>query len=219
MPNLFFGLEVSLMEDSDLKSCYDVVDYVLNRFQVVHPTYRILLLSDDEFNIFNYECDVIKSFYYIITQQKEFGFNSYRNKYLDMVTKEYGEFFYQSEDDIYISASLIHINKVYNTIEPVYNAINISKDRYGTDKNITFLHNMITSNLEYEYLILLRQKRHEELVEEDLNGNQIYLDLIHEALHIVEHEKPQSGWKFWTKRKNFEEMDETTLELYNELLE
>lgn len=207
------------MEDSDLKYCYDIVDYVLNRFQVFNPTYRILLLSDDEFNIFNYECDVIKSFYYIITQQKEFGFNSYRNKYLDMVTKEYGEFFYQSEDDIYISASLIHINKVYNTIEPVYNAINILKDRYGTDKDITFLHNMITSNMEYEYLILLRQKRHEELVEKDLKSNQIYMDLIHEALHIVEHEKPPSGWKFWTKRKNFEEMDETTLELYNELLE
>jgi len=207
------------MGDSNLNYCYDIVDYVLNRFQVVCPTYKILLLSDEEFNIFNYECDVIKSFYYVITQQKEFGFNSYRNKYLDMVTKEYGEFFYQSEDDTYISASLIHINKVYNTIEPVYNAINILKDRYGTDKDITFLHNMITSNLEYEYLILLRQKRHEELVEEDLNGNQIYMDLIHEALHIVEHEKPPSGWKFWTKRKNFEEMDETTLELYNELLE
>jgi hypothetical protein len=207
------------MEDSDLKYCYDIVDDVLNRFQVVNPTYRIILLSDDEFNIFNYECDVIKSFYYVMTQQKEFGFNSYRNKYLDMVTKEYGEFFYQSEDDIYISASLIHINKVYNTIEPVYNAINILKDRYGTDKDITFLHNMITSNMEYEYLILLRQKRHEELVEEDLKSNQIYMDLIHEALHIVEHEKPISGWKFWNKRKNFEEMDETTLELYNELLE
>ncbi len=70
-------------------------------------------------------------------------------------------------------------------MEPVHNATNILTDRYGTDKDVSFLHNMITSHLEYEYLILLRQKRHEELIEEDLNGNQIYMDLIHEALHIV----------------------------------
>jgi hypothetical protein len=204
------------MEDSDLKFYEDIVGYVLNRFQVPCPKYRILLLSDDEFNIFNYECDVIKSFYYVITQEKEFGFNSYRYKYLDMVTKEYGEFFYQSEEDI--SASLIHVNKVYNSIEPVHRAINILKDKDGTDKDITFLHDMITSNMGYEYLILLRQKRHEDQFNTDSKTNNIYTDLIHEALHIVEHEKPPSKWKFWTKRKNYEEMDEITEELYNELL-
>lgn len=206
------------MEDSELTFYNDIIVYVLNRFKVACPKYRILLLSDEEFNTFNYECDVIKSFYYEITQQKEFGFNSYRKKYLEMVTKEYGEFFYQSGDELYISASLIHINKVYNTIEPVHNAINILKDNCGTDKDISFIHNMITSNMEYEYLILLRQERHEDMFNGELDNSNIYLDLIHEALHIVEHEKPPAWWKFWNKRKNSEEMDEITMELYNELL-
>jgi hypothetical protein len=207
------------MEDSGLEYYEDIVEYVLFRFQVDAPSYKILLLTDNEFDVFNYECDVIKTFYYMITQQQEYGYNSYRNKYLEMVTKEYGEFFYQSEDDSYISASLIHINKVYNTISPVYDAINILNQNKGTDKDVTFLHTLLTKNSEYDYLVLLREKRHHDLYDEELNDNKIYFDIIHEALHIVEHEKPPSWWKFWIKKhKDSEEMDLITNQLYIDLI-
>ena len=86
------------MEDPDIKLYDDLIDFVLYRFQVDNRNYRIFLLSDPEFEVFNYECDIVKSFYYMITQQNESGYNIYK-KYLKMVTKEYGEFFYQSEDD------------------------------------------------------------------------------------------------------------------------
>ena len=123
------------MNDSEVEFYKDLIDYVLYKFDVNIPKYKILLLSDPKFDIFNYECDVIKSFYYMITLNQEFGFNNYRNKYLDMVTKEYGEFFYQSDDDSYISAALIHISKVYNTLAPVHDAIEILNENQGTDKD------------------------------------------------------------------------------------
>ena len=147
------------MEDPDIELYDDLIDFVLYRFQVDNRNYRIFLLSDPEFEVFNYECDIVRSFYYMITQQNESGFNSYK-KYLKMITKEYGEFFYQSEDDSYISAALIHVNKVYNTIAPVYNAIEILNENNGTEKDVTFLHTMLTENSEYDYLILLRKTRH-----------------------------------------------------------
>ncbi len=203
------------MENSYVEFYEDIIDYVLSRFQVDTRNYRVLLLSDPEFEIFNYECDVVKSFYYMITQDRELGFNSHR-KYLEMVTKEYGEFFYQSEDDSYISAALIHINKVYNTISPVYSAIEILNENNGTDKDVTFLYNLLTDNSDYEYLVLLRMERHRALLE-DMEDTRIYFDIIHEAMHIVEHEKPRLWWKFWIKKhKTSEEMDAITAQLYRE---
>ena len=205
------------MEDSERKFYNNLIDYVLNRFEVDKPNYRVLLLSDHEFEVFNYECDVVKSFYYMITLEQEFGFNSYRNKYLEMVTKEYGEFFYQSDDDSYISAALIHINKVYNTLAPVHNAIEILNENRGTDKDVTFLHALLTENSEYNYLVLLRDERHKNLMDNDLMDTRIYYDVIHEAIHIVEHEKPPAWWKFWIrKHKDAEEIDAITNQLYND---
>ena len=198
----------------------DLIDYVLYRFHVNTINYKVLLLTDSEFEVFNYECDVVKTFYYMITLNNEFGFNTYKDKYYGMLTKEYGEFFYQSEDDSYISAALIHINKVYNTIAPVYGAIEILNDYKGTDKDVSFLYKLLTENSEYEYLVLLRDTRHKDLFNEDLDDNKIYFDVIHEALHIVEHEKPRAWLKIWMKKhKTAEEMDETTNQLYNELIE
>ena len=206
------------MENSYVEFYEDIIDYVLSRFQVDTRNYRILLLSDPEFEIFNYECDIVKSFYYMITQDRELGFNNHR-KYLEMVTKEYGEFFYQSEDDSYISAALIHINKVYNTISPVYSAIEILNENNGTDKDVTFLYNLLTDNSDYEYLVLLRMERHRALLE-DMEDTRIYFDIIHEAMHIVEHEKPRLWWKFWIKKhKTSEEMDAITAQLYREWTE
>jgi len=206
------------MEDLYVEFYEDIIDYVLSRFHVDTRNYRVLLLSDPEFEIFNYECDVIKSFYYMITQDSELEFKSYR-KYLEMITKEYGEFFYQSEDDSYISAALIHINKVYNTISPVYSAIKILNENNGTDKDITFLYNLLKDNYDYEYLVLLRIDRHKALLE-DMEDTRIYFDIIHEAIHIVEHEKPRLWWKFWIKKhKTSEEMDAITAQLYREWLE
>ncbi len=205
------------MEDSELGYYNDLIDYVLFRFDVNKPNYKILLLSDHEFDVFNYECDVVKSFYYMITINQEFGFNSYRNKYLEMVTKEYGEFFYQSDDDSYISAALIHINKVYNTLAPVHNVIEILNENQGTDKDVTFLHTLLTENSDYNYLILLRNKRHQDLMNDNLADTRIYFDVIHEAIHIVEHEKPPARWKFWIrKHKDSEEIDAITNQLYND---
>ncbi len=206
------------MEDLYVEFYEDIIDYVLSRFHVDTRNYRVLLLSDPEFEIFNYECDVVKSFYYMITQDSELEFKSYR-KYLEMITKEYGEFFYQSEDDSYISAALIHINKVYNTISPVYSAIKILNENNGTDKDITFLYNLLKDNSDYEYLVLLRIDRHKALLE-DMEDTRIYFDIIHEAIHIVEHEKPRLWWKFWIKKhKTSEEMDAITAQLYREWLE
>lgn len=206
-----------MLEDSGMVIYEDLIDYVLYRFQVNTLNYRVLLLSDPEFEVFNYECDVVKTFYYMITMNDNFGFNRYKNQYYEMVTKEYGEFFYQSEDDSYISAALIHIFKVYNTIAPVYDAIEILNSNKGTDKDVTFLHSLLMENAEYEYLVLLREKRHQDLLNDNLEGIKIYYDIIHEALHMVEHEKPPAWWKIWNKKhKSFEEMDEITFQLYNE---
>ena len=124
----------------------DLVDYVLYRFQLSNLNYRVLLLSDTEFEIFNYECDVVKSFYYMITVDDDVENDKNHDNYYEMITKEYGEFFYQSEDDSYISAALIHVNKVYNTIAPVYNAIEILNENNGTEKDVTFLHTLLTEN-------------------------------------------------------------------------
>jgi hypothetical protein len=206
-----------MLEDSGMEIYEDLIDYVLYRFQVNTRNFRVLLLTDPEFEVFNYECDVVKTFYYKITMNDDFGFNRYKNQYYEMVTKEYGEFFYQSEDDSYISAALIHIDKVYNTIAPVYDAIEILNSNKGTDKDVTFLHSLLTENAEYEYLVLLREKRHQDLLNNNLEGIKIYFDIIHEALHIVEHEKPPAWWKIWNKKhKSFEEMNEITYQLYNE---
>lgn len=205
------------MEDSEVEFYKDLIDYVLYRFDVNTPKYRVLLLSDPEFDVFNYECDVIKSFYYMITLNQEFGFNSYGNKYLEMVTKEYGEFFYQSDDDSYISAALIHISKVYNTLAPVHNAIEILNENQSTDKDVTFLHSLLTENSDYNYLILLRKRRHQDLIDENLVDTRIYFDVIHEAIHIVEHEKPRAWWRFWIrKHKDSDEMDAITNQIYSE---
>ena len=205
------------MEYSEVNFYNNLIDYVLNRFEVDKPNYRVLLLSDHEFEVFNYECDVVKSFYYMITLEQEFGFNNYRNKYLEMVTKEYGEFFYQSDDDSYISAALIHVNKVHNTLAPVHNAIEILNENQGTDKDVTFLHTLLTENSDYNYLILLRKERHQDLMDDDLMGIRIYFDVIHEAIHIVEHEKPPAWWKIWIrKHKDSEEIDAITNQLYND---
>lgn len=204
------------MEDPDIKLYDDLIDFVLYRFQVDNRNYRIFLLSDPEFEVFNYECDIVRSFYYMITQQNESGDNNYKN-YLKMITKEYGEFFYQSEDDSYISAALIHVNKVYNTITPVYSAIEILNENNGTEKDVTFLHTMLTENSGYDYLILLRKTRHMDVLNEDLEINNIYLDVIHEALHMVEHEKNPVWWKFWIKEhKDSQEIEAISNELYNE---
>jgi hypothetical protein len=198
----------------------DLIDYVLHRFDVSTRNYKVLLLTDEEFEIFNYECDIVKTFYYMITLNKEFGFNNYKEQYYEMLTKEYGEFFYQSEDDSYISAALIHINKVYNTIAPVYSAIEILNDYKGTDKDVSFLYKLLTENSEYDYLVLLRDTRHDDLFDENKFDNKIYFDVIHEALHLVEHEKPRAWWKIWIKKhKTTEEMDEITNQLYNEWIE
>jgi hypothetical protein len=52
---------------------------------------------------------------------------------------------------------------------------------------------------------------------EDLEDLKIFFDVIHEAIHMVEHEKPPSWWKFWKRRrKNTEEMDVLTNQLYHE---
>ena len=208
------------MDNYDVEFYEDFIDYVLYRFEVNTRNYKVLLLTDPEFEVFNYECDVVKTFYYMITLNQEFGFNNYRNKYYDMLTKEYGEFFYQSTDDSYISAALIHINKVYNTIVPVYGAIEILKDYKGTDKDVSFLYELLIENSEYEYLILLRDTRHRDLLNADLVDTKIYFDVIHEALHMVEHEKPRAWWKIWTKKhKTAEEMDKITNQLYYEWIE
>jgi hypothetical protein len=193
----------------------DMVEYVLNKFQVEVPNYKILFLSDQEFEVFNYECDIIRSFYYVITQEKQFGFNRYKNRYLDMVTKEYGEFFYQSEEDIY--ASLIHLKKVYNTLEPVHNALQILREKEASNKDVSFLHNLITTNMEHDYLILLRKTRHEKLSNGLMDDDNIFYDVVHETLHIIEHENPPSKWKFWTKKRmDSAEMDNITQEIFNE---
>ena len=205
------------MDEYGVELYEDLIDYVLYRFQVSTRNYKVLLLSDPEFEIFNYECDVVKTFYYMITLNPEFGFNTYKDKYYEMLTKEYGEFFYQSEDDSYISAALIHIDKVYNTIAPVYGAIEILNDYKGTDKDVSFLYKLLTENSEYEYLVLLRDTRHRDMNDGDLVDTKIYFDVIHEALHLVEHEKPRSWWKIWIKKhKTSDEMDEITNQLYNE---
>ena len=68
------------MEDPYLEFYAEMIEYVLNRFQIETPKYKIMLLSEEDFDVFNYECDIIRSFYYIITQEKEFGFNSYKTK-------------------------------------------------------------------------------------------------------------------------------------------
>ena len=208
------------MDDSGVDLYEDLIDYVLYRFQVSTRNYKVFLLTDPEFEVFNYECDVVKTFYYMITLNQEFGFNTYKNKYYEMLTKEYGEFFYQSEDDSYVSAALIHINKVYNTIAPVYSAIETLNDYKGTDKDVSFLYKLLTENSDYEYLVLLRDTRHWDLLDEDLADTKIYFDVIHEALHLVEHEKPRAWWKIWIKKhKTTHEMDELTNQLYYEWIE
>jgi hypothetical protein len=208
------------MDDSGVDLYEDLIDYVLYRFQVSTRNYKVFLLTDPEFEVFNYECDVVKTFYYMITLNQEFGFNTYKNKYYEMLTKEYGEFFYQSEDDSYVSAALIHINKVYNTIAPVYSAIETLNDYKGTDKDVSFLYKLLTENSDYEYLVLLRDTRHWDLIDEDLADTKIYFDVIHEALHLVEHEKPRAWWKIWIKKhKTTHEMDELTNQLYYEWIE
>jgi len=135
----------------------DLVDYVLYRFQLSNLNYRVILLSDTEFEIFNYECDVVKSFYYMIMVDNDFDNGKKHDNYYEMITKEYGEFFYQSEGDSYISAALVHVNKVYNTISPVYNAIKVLNENNGTDKDISFLNALLTENSDQEYLLLLRK--------------------------------------------------------------
>ncbi len=208
------------MDDLDVELYHDLIDYVLNRFQVNTRNYKVLMLSDPEFEIFNYECDVVKTFYYMITRSQEFGFNSYKSQYYEMLTKEYGDFFYQSEDDSYISAALIHIKKVYNTVAPVYGAIEILNDYKGTDKDVTFLHSLLTEYSDYEYLILLRSTRHHDLQLEDKIDTRIFFDIIHESLHLVEHEQPRVWWKIWIKKhKSSEELDIITNQLYNEWIE
>ena len=48
-------------------------------------------------------------------------------------------------------------------------------------------------------------------------GIRIYFDVIHEAIHIVEHEKPLAWWKIWIrKHKDSEEIDAITNQLYND---
>mgnify|MGYP001236415695 CR=1 FL=1 len=203
------------MEDPYFEVYRDMVEYVLDKFQVDVPNYRIIFLSDKEFDVFNYECDIIRSFYYVITQEKQFGFNRYKERYLDMVTKEYGEFFYQSEEDIY--ASLIHVKKVYNTLEPVHNALQILTEKDATNKDVSFLHNLITTNMDQDYLILLRKTRHEKLSNGLNDDNNIFFDVVHETLHIIEHENPPSKWKFWSKKRmDSDEMDTITQEIFSE---
>ncbi|ADZ10032.1 hypothetical protein Metbo_1810 [Methanobacterium lacus] len=203
------------MEDLYFDVYSDMVEYVLDKFQVEVPNYKIMFLTDREFDVFNYECDIVRSFYYVITQEKQFGFNKYKNMYLDMVTKEYGEFFYQSEEDIL--ASLIHVNKVYNTLEPVHNALQILTENDATNKDVSFLHNLITTNIDQDYLILLRKTRHENLSNGLIDDNNIFFDVVHEALHIIEHENQHSKWKFWTKKRmNSDEMDSITKEIFSE---
>ena len=58
------------MEDPDIKLYDDLIDFVLYRFQVDNRNYKNILLSESEFEVFNYECDIVKSFYYMITQTK-----------------------------------------------------------------------------------------------------------------------------------------------------
>ena len=206
------------MDDCGVEYYEDLIDYVLYKFQVSTRNYKVLLLTDPEFEVFNYECDIVKTFYYMITMNQEFEFNNYKDKYYEMLTKEYGEFFYQSEDDSYISAALIHINKVYNTIAPVYSAIEILNDYKGTDKDVSFLYKLLTENSDYEYLVLLRDTRHKDLTGED--DTKIYFDVIHEALHLVEHEKPRAWWKIWIKKhRTIEEMDNITNQLFFEWIE
>lgn len=204
------------MEDSGLKMYEDIIDYVLYRFNVNTRNYKVYLLTDIEFEVFNYECDIVKSFYYTISKYPESEFNGYSRRYSDMLTKEYGEFFLQSEEDSYISAALIHVNKVYNTINPVSEAIEILNNKKGTTKDVTFLQSLLMENSSNEYIFLLRKQRHEDL-NDDPNNKKIYLDVIHEALHMVEHEKPPSWWKFWAKKhRNSGEMDRITMEIYRE---
>ena len=198
----------------------DLVDYVLYRFQLSNLNYRVLLLSDTEFETFNYECDVVKSFYYMITVDDDFENGKNHDNYYEMITKEYGEFFYQSEGDSYISAALVHVNKVYNTISPVYSAIEVLNENDGTDKDVSFLNALLTENFDQEYLLLLRKQRHQDLLDEDLEDLDIFFDVIHEAIHMVEHEKPPSWWKFWkTGHKDSDEMDMLTNQLYCEWME
>ena len=70
------------MDDLDVELYHDLIDYVLNKFQVNTRNYKVLMLTDPEFEIFNYECDVVKTFYYMITRNQEFGFNSYKRSIL-----------------------------------------------------------------------------------------------------------------------------------------
>lgn len=204
------------MEDSGVEIYEDIIDYVLYRFHVNTRNYKVYLLTDMEFDVFNVECDVIKSFYYNVSKHPESELNGYGEKFSEMLTKEYGEFFYQSGDDSYISAALIHVNKVHNTINPVSEAIEILNSKNGTNKDVTFLDSMLKDNSSYEYIFLLRKQRDEEL-RSDMPNKKIYCDVIHEALHMVEHEKPPSKWKFWVnKRKNQYEMDRVTMEIYND---
>lgn len=204
------------MEDSGVEMYEDIIDYVLYRFHVNSRNYKIYLLSDIEFDVFNIECDVIKSFYYNVSKLPESEFKGYNKKFSNMLTKEYGEFFYQSGDDSYISAALIHVDKVQNTINPVSEAIEILNGKNGTNKDVTFLHTLLKENSNYDYIFLLRKKRHEEQMENPSN-KKIFSDAIHEALHMVEHEKPPSKWKFWLKKhKTSHEMDEETKEIYHD---
>lgn len=204
------------MEDSGVEIYEDIIDYVLYRFDVNTRNYKVYLLTDAEFDVFNFECDVIKSFYYNVSKHPESELNGYSKKFSEMLTKEYGEFFYQSGDDSYISAALIHVHKVYNTINPVSEAIEILNTKNGTNKDVTFLDSLLRDNSRYEYIFLLRKKRHEER-RRDPSNKKIYCDVIHEALHMVEHENPPSKWKFWvSKRKSIQEMDKVTVEIYND---
>jgi hypothetical protein len=96
----------------------------------------------------------------------------------------------------------------------------ILNDYKGTDKDVSFLYKLLTENSEYEYLVFLRDARHRDLLNEDLVDTKIYFDVIHEALHLVEHEKPRAWWKIWIKKhKTAEEMDEITNQLYYEWIE
>ncbi len=203
------------MEDLGVDFYEDLIAYVLFKFNVNTRNYKVLLLTDHEFDVFNKECDIVKSFYYMITFNPEFSNGKYRDQYLNMITKEYDEFFLQSDDDTYISASLIDTNKVYRTVDPVHRTIEILKEDNSTDKDVTALNSLLTDYSNYKYLILLRLQRHESLLNED--NDDIYLDVIHEAIHIVEHEKPPSWWKFWmNKNMPSEEMESLTYQFYNE---
>ena len=78
----------------------------------------------------------------------------------------------------------------------------------------------MTEYSDYEYLVLLRSTRHHDLQLEDKIDTRIFFDIIHEALHLVEHEQPRVWWKIWIKKhKSSEELDIITNQLYNEWIE